>query len=485
MGQIDTTNLMYGKVMPQAVPLEEAVLGALMLDREAFGLVSDLLQPEHFYLASHQHIYAAMVSLSNASSPIDLLTVTEQVKAMGNLDTIGGGYHLVVLTNLVASAANIEAHARIIAQMHIRRRVIESATKTIQEAYQDGCDAFELLDGGMAGLMGIMEPFDTVKSMVTVGQAAQDVLKEIDRAMSGNGDAIPTGYPRLDALSGGFFPGEMTVIAARPGMGKTELAVSCATWAANTGKRAHFVTLEMTAQQLTRRIMSSMSGVSTGEIRRGGLDEVKVRALQEAAQSLASTRLNISAHRSPQSLWQFVRRSCAKKNLDILFVDYAQLMEIEGKGRNSNREQEISTISRTLKRISTEFNIPVVVLAQLSREVEKRPDKLPQLSDLRESGSLEQDPDNVWFLTRMETYGIPVFNQEYDGILAAGCYDTANKMLVYSKKMRSDSQFGLMLDFVNGHIIDNGLVIEAPNYPPPVDFSTARPDIRNDKDTPF
>jgi len=485
MGQSFTTD--HGKLMPQALQLEEAVIGALMLDREAFGIVSEVLQPSHFYLAAHQHIYAAMVSLSNANSPIDLLTVTEQVKAMGNLDAIGGGYYLVELTSRVASAANIEAHARIIAQMHIRRSVIESATKTIQDAYGDGCDAFELLDEGMAGLMGIMEPFDTVKSMVTVGQAAQNVLKEIDRTMSGNGGGIPTGFPSLDKLSGGFFPGEMTVIAARPSMGKTELAVSCARAAANAGKKVHIVTLEVTAEQLTRRIMSSMSGVSTGEIRRGGLDEIKVRALQAAAQLLAFLTLSISAHRSPQSLWQFVRRLCAKKKLDILFIDYAQLMEIEGKGRNSNREQEISTISRTLKRISTEFNIPVVVLAQLSREVEKRPDKLPQLSDLRESGSLEQDPDNVWFLVRPEMYGTTTFHQEYDGILPAGSYEVTNKMIIYSKKMRSDSQFGLMLDFVNGHVIDSSADISPPNYPPPVDFSIpkgAKPDLDN-PDLPF
>jgi len=457
MGHVANDSLstfVFGKVQPQAVPLEEAVLGAVMLDRDAFGLVSELLRPQHFYLDAHQHIFQACADLSNRSVPIDLLTLTEELKRLGTLDAIGSGYYLVELTNKVASAANIEHHARIIAQKHIQRELIRVATQTIRDAYEDSTDVFNLLDESMGGLMRIMSPFDTVKSMVTIGDAAQSVLKQIDRAMSGVGDAITTGLPKLDRLSGGFFPGELTIIAARPGMGKTELAISCAMAAAEHKKKAHFVTLEMTSEQLTRRVMSSLSGISTGEIRRASLDEVKVRALQDAAQKLAGKTLNISAHRGKNALWQFVRRSVAKKEMDILFVDYIQLMDDDEQKKNGNREQEVSAISRMLKRISTEFDIPVVILAQLSRQVEGRQDKMPQLSDLRESGSLEQDADNVWFLMRPETYGIMELNFEYDGALPQGTYNTAGKMLLYSKKMRSDMQFGLLLGFVGGHIVD-------------------------------
>jgi replicative DNA helicase len=489
MGHISNDTLsdfVFGKVQPQAVPLEEAVLGAVMLDREAFGCVSELLRPQHFYLDAHQHIFKACLDMSNRSVPIDLLTLTEELKRLGTLDAIGGGYYLVELSNRVASAANIEHHARIIAQKHIQRELIRVSTETIKNAYEDTNDVFEMLDSSMGGLMRIMSPFDTVKSMVTVGDAAQNVLKQIDRALSGVGEAITTGLPKLNSLSGGFFPGELTIIAARPGMGKTELAISCAMSAANVGKKAHFVTLEMTAEQLTRRVMSSISGVSTGEIRRASLDDVKIRALQDAAQQLSGKSLNISAHRGKNALWQFVRRSVAKKEMDILFVDYIQLMDDDEQKKNGNREQEVSAISRMLKRISTEFDIPVVILAQLSRQVEGRQDKMPQLSDLRESGSLEQDADNVWFLMRPEAYGIMELNFDYDGVLPQGNYNTAGKMMCYSKKMRSDMQFGLLLGFVGGHIVDESMQFEE-NLPEPT-FNPAavtRATRMNDEDIPF
>ena len=478
------SNFVFGKVQPQAVPLEEAVLGAIMLDRDAFGVVSEMLKPEHFYLESHQHIFRACTDMVNRGVPIDLLTVTEELSRIGTLDAVGGGYYLVELSNRVASSANIEHHARIVAQKHIQRELIRVATETIRDAYEDTHDVFELLDKSMGGIMRIMSPFDTVKSMVSVGDAAQSVLRQIDRALSGMGHAITTGLPELDRLSGGFMPGELTVIAARPGMGKTEFAVIRAMAAADSGLKAHFVTLEMTAEQLAIRVMSSISGVSTGDIRRATtLDQVKVRALQDAAQKLAGKSLTISAHRGKNALWQFVRRSVAKKQMDILFVDYVQLMDDDERKGSGNREQEVSAISRMLKRISTEFYIPVVVLAQLSRQVEGRPDKMPQLSDLRESGSLEQDPDNVWFLMRPETYGIMELNFEYDGVLPQGSYNTAGKMLLYSKKMRSDMQFGLLLGFVGGHIVDNSESLPIPNHQPFFDISEARPPV--DSDIPF
>lgn len=445
-----------GRVQPQAIEMEEAVLGAVMVDREAFGIVSEVLRPEHFYLDAHQNIFRACCDLAAASQPIDLLTVTERLKVNGTLEKSGGGYYMVELSNRVASAANIEAHARIIAEMHIRREVIQVATQSINNAYEHGADAFESLDSAMAGLMGIMSPYQTAKSTVTVGEAAIEVLQEIDRAMSGTGgEAVKTGISKLDQLSGGFFPGELTIIAARPGMGKTEVALTCAEYASLHGKKAHFSTLEMTAKQLARRLMSSKSGVSTGKIRRAELDQVELRALNEAADFLQQAKLVISSHRGKNALWQFVRRAAAKSDIDILFIDYAQLMEDDEAKKNGNREQEISAISRTLKRISTEFNIPVVLLAQLSRQVESRADKMPQLADLRESGSLEQDADNVYFLVRLDTYGIFEYQESYDNILPAGSYPTAGKLMIYSKKFRSDSQFGMMVDFVCGHIMDS------------------------------
>ena len=199
-----------GRVKPQAIEMEEAVLGAVIVDREAFGIVSELLRPEHFYTAAHQNIFRAFCELDGASQPIDLLTVTERLKVNGTLYKSGGGFYLVELSNRVASAANIEAHARIIAEMHIRREVIHVSTKSINNAYSHGADAFESLDSAMAGLMGIMSPYQTAKNTVTVGEAAIEVLQEIDRAMSGTGgEAVKTGISKLDQLSGGFFPGKI------------------------------------------------------------------------------------------------------------------------------------------------------------------------------------------------------------------------------------------------------------------------------------
>ena len=477
MGQINDnlSNFVFGKVQPQATQLEEAVLGALMLDREAFGIVCDVLRPESFYLEAHQHIYRAILNLSNSSRPVDLLTTTEEIKANGNLEKVGGGYYLVELSNRVASAANIEQHARIIAQKHIQRELIGLSTRTIRDAYEDTTDVFALYDEAMAGLMGIMSPFQTVKHTTTVGEAAMEVLRDIDRAMSGEGgEAVLTGIKELDRLSGGFFPGELTIIAARPGMGKTEIALCCAEFASLNERKAHFVTLEMTSKQLARRLMSSRSGVPTGKIRRVDLGEVEIKALKDAAEFLQKAKLSISSHRTISGLWQFVRRAAAKKEIDILFVDYAQLMQDDDAKKGANREQEISAISRTLKRISTEFNIPVVLLAQLSREVEKRADKMPQLSDLRESGSLEQDADNVYFLVRLDTYGIFEYTETYDNVLPAGNYPTAGTMLVYSKKFRSDSQFGTMLGFVGGHIVQEKDQ-QPPAFQAAVDFTQSRP----------
>jgi len=296
MGQINDnlSNFVFGKVQPQATQLEEAVLGALMLDREAFGVVCDVLRPESFYLEAHQHIYRAILNLSNSSRPVDLLTTTEEIKANGNLEKVGGGYYLVELSNRVASAANIEQHARIIAQKHIQRELIGLSTRIIRDAYEDTTDVFALYDEAMAGLMGIMSPFQTVKHTTTVGEAAMEVLRDIDRAMSGEGgEAVLTGIKELDRLSGGFFPGELTIIAARPGMGKTEIALCCAEFASLNERKSHFVTLEMTAKQLARRLMSSRSGVPTGKIRRVDLGEVEIKALKDAAEFLQKAKLNL------------------------------------------------------------------------------------------------------------------------------------------------------------------------------------------------
>jgi replicative DNA helicase len=406
------SNYVFGKVQPQATPLEEAVLGALMLDRDALPMVMDTLRPESFYLEAHQHIYRAIIRLFERSNPVDLLTVTEELRKGGDLDKIGGPYYLVELSNRVASAANIEYHARIIAQKHIQRELISVSTKTIRNAYEDTSDVFDLLDEAEKGLFAITQN-NLSRSYESMGTLSARVLKQIE-ALSQKSDGltgVPSGFTDLDRLTSGWQPSDLIILAARPGMGKTSMVLATALNAARDfGKGVALFSLEMASTQLVQRLISMESEISANKFRNGKLEDYEWEVLAKTVERLNSVPIFIDDTPGINifELRAKCRRLKQQHDIQMVIIDYLQLMTGGGESnKNGNREQEIGSISRALKSLAKELNVPVIALSQLSRAVEVRGgSKRPQLSDLRESGSIEQDADIVSFIYRPEYYQI-------------------------------------------------------------------------------
>ena len=401
-----------GKLPPQALDLEEAVLGALMLEKDALSAVIDILKPEVFYKDSHQKIFEAIQTLFQKSSPVDILTVTAQLRQQGNLELIGGAYYITELTNRVASAANIEYHARIISQKFIQRELIKISTEIISSAYEDTTDIFDLLDHAEKNLFEIAQNNlrRDSRKMDDILRESLDTLEKLKDKVDGL-TGVPSGFTALDKITAGWQPSDLVIIAARPAMGKTAFVLSCARNAAVQFNRPVVVfSLEMSSLQLTNRLISGETEIDQEKIRKGNLAEwewqqlhSKIGKLTEAPLFIDDTpALNIFEFRAK------CRRLKAQYDIQMIIVDYLQLMHGKGDGKNGNREQEIGSISRALKSVAKELNVPVIALSQLSRAVENRPggSKRPMLSDLRESGSIEQDADMVLFLYRPEYYGL-------------------------------------------------------------------------------
>lgn len=407
----DLSNIVFGKVQPQAPDLERAVLGALMLDKDALTGVVDILQTASFYVDAHQKIYKSICSLFEKSHPVDLLTVTEELKQMGALESIGGPYYLVELTNKVASAANIEFHARIIAQKYIQRELIRVSTETIRDAYEDTTDVFDLLDKTEQGLFGITEQNLSGGSlgMSTLVNMAMKQLEEMSGKEAGL-TGVPTGFTNLDRLTSGWQPSDLIVIAARPGMGKTSFTMAVARNAAiDFGKGVAFFSLEMSSLQLVNRLISMETEIASEKLRQGRLEDYEWQQLHAQVEKLSNVPLYIddTPGISVFELRAKCRRLKMQHDIQMVIIDYLQLMTAGGDHKGGNREQEISLISRSLKALAKEISVPVIALSQLSRAVETRGGaKRPQLSDLRESGAIEQDADIVAFIYRPEYYDI-------------------------------------------------------------------------------
>jgi replicative DNA helicase len=401
-----------GKVPPQARALEEAVLGALLIDKDAVAVVIDILQSDSFYEDRHKLIYKAICLLFEKSNPVDLLTVTEELKKLGELETIGGAYYLVELTNRIASAANVEFHARIIAQKFIQRELIRVSTDTINEAFEDTTDVFDLLDKAEQGLFSITEKTMS-RGVMQMGSLLNQAIKQIEElSLKEDGlTGVPSGFTNLDRITSGWQPSDLIIMAARPGMGKTSLTLAIACNAAITfGKPCAFFSLEMSNLQLVNRILSMETLISSEKLRKGKLEEYEWQQLHNQINKLANVPIYIddTPGISVFELRAKCRRLKMQHDIQIIIIDYLQLMTAGGEsGKSGNREQEISQISRSLKGLAKELNVPVIALSQLSRAVEVRGgSKRPQLSDLRESGAIEQDADIVGFIYRPEYYGI-------------------------------------------------------------------------------
>ncbi len=405
------SNYVFGKIQPQALPLEEAVLGALMLDREALPLVMEMLRPESFYLESHQAVYRAVVRLFERSNPVDLLTVTEELRKTGDLEKVGGSYYLVGLTNRMASSANLEYHARIIAQKHILREMIRISTRTIKDAYEETTDVFDLLDDAEKGLFDITQN-NLSRSYETMSSLSSQVLRQIEE-LSKKGDGltgVPTGFTDLDRLTSGWQPSDLIILAARPGMGKTSLILAMALNAAKDfGKAVAMFSLEMASTQLVQRLISMEAEIPGSKMRSGKLEDYEWQQLQTTVERLSNMQIFIDDTPGINifELRAKCRRLKQQHDIQMVIIDYLQLMSGNTDGGKGNREQEIAGISRALKNMAKELKVPVIALSQLSRAVETRGGaKRPQLSDLRESGSIEQDADLVGFIYRPEYYQI-------------------------------------------------------------------------------
>ncbi len=436
--------LQGGKLPPQAVDLEEAVLGAFMLEKEAANNAIDILQAKSFYKESHQKIFAVILYLFGETEPIDILTVTQELKKRGELDVVGGPYYITQLTNRVASAANIEYHARIISQKYIQRELIRISSEIITDAYDETTDVFSLLDKAEKNLFSVAEG-NIRKSYESMSDLIRESIKQIEEAKNQESGVIgvPSGFTALDRVTSGWQPSDLVIIAARPAMGKTSYVLSLARNAAvDFNMPVAFFSLEMSSIQLVTRLVSAESEISSEKLRSGNLRADEIQQIHTKIDGLAEAPIFIddTAGLSVFELRAKARRLKAQHDIQLLIIDYLQLMSGSGDNKG-NREQEISMISRSLKSIAKELSIPVLALSQLSRAVETRGgDKRPQLSDLRESGSIEQDADMVQFIHRAEYYGL---TEDEDG------NSTQGMATIIIAKHRNGSVEDVKLKFIN------------------------------------
>ncbi len=408
----DQGNAGMGKLPPQATDMEEAVLGALMIEKDALSTVADILRPDSFYKETHQRIYSAIINLFVNSEPIDLLTVTSKLRSTGELDLVGGPAFITELTSKVNSAANIEYHARIITQAAIKRELIAISSEIQKEAFEDTTDVFKLLDKTEQALFQISES-NIKKNYADMGALMRQALEELDQKKN-NVDGltgVPSGFTSLDRLTSGWQKTELTILAARPGMGKTAFIVSALRNAAvEFQKPVAIFSLEMSSVQLVNRLISAEAEIDSEKIRKGNLAPHEWAQIHHRISGLTNAPIYIddTPALSILELRAKCRRLKAQHDIEMIVIDYLQLMTGDSSGKpGGNREQEIALISRSLKNLAKELDVPVIALSQLSRAVETRGgEKRPQLSDLRESGSIEQDADMVLFLYRPEYYGI-------------------------------------------------------------------------------
>ena len=398
----------HGKIPPQAVDLEEAVLGAIMLEKDALATVIDILIPDVFYKDQHKAIYGAIRSLFAETQPVDILTVTNQLKNSGELELAGGAYYIAQLTNRIASSANVEFHSRIILQKYIQRELISISSEIIKEAYDDTTDVFDLLDKAERNLFAVGET-NLRRNYEEMQTLVMEAVKEIEAAKNQELQfrGMPSGFTEIDRVTTGWQKSDLIILASRPGMGKTALALSMArNMAVDFRKPVAFFSLEMSSKQLVTRLISAESGLTSEMLRKGDLQDYQWQQLNTRISKLIDAPLYIDD--TPALTIFELRAKCrrlkAQHDIEMVFVDYLQLMS-PGYDSRGNREQEISNISRSLKALSKELDIPILALSQLSRAVETRAGtKRPILSDLRESGAIEQDADLVIFIYRPEYY---------------------------------------------------------------------------------
>ena len=500
-----------GKTPPQALDVEKSVLGALMLDQDALSNTIEILHEGCFYSPEHQAIFRAIRKLFDISKPVDLVTVVNQLRFDGELQAAGGAYYVSELTNNVVSAAHIEYHVRILNEKFIQREIIRVSTESLTSAYDETTDVVDLLDKTEQRLMDINDKNfrrDMLPLSNYVKLANDQIANAREAALNpekGGGTGVLCGLDSLDAETAGFQPGTLIILAGRPAMGKTALALSMArNIAVDFKKPVAFFSLEMPGEELAMRLISGEAEIESEILKKGKeIPGHKKQELSTKSQILANAPMYIDAT-SQLTIFELrakCRRLKQSHDIQMVFIDYLQLMSGGGdNSRNGNREQEIATISRQLKALAKELNIPILALSQLSRAVETRGgEKVPQLSDLRESGSIEQDADIVLFVYRPEYYNI---NEFPDGTSTAGMADiviakhrsgsTGSARVRFKSKFVKFTNVESNLNNVeyaysiqsNTSFDDNTSI---PSLPPPQmsDNNTPNFDIHEDEDAPF
>lgn len=407
-----TVDSTYGHLQPQAPEVEKVVLGALMIDKDAYAVVCEILRPESFYEPRNQMIFEAIRTLSMSEKPVDVLTVTDQLSKMGNLEVVGGPVYISELSMRVASSANIEYHARIIAQKSLARQIISFASNIETKAFDDTIDVDELMQEAEGSLFELSQ-INMKKDYTQIDPVIKSAFDAIAKA-SQNKDGltgVPTGYTKLDEMTSGWQASDLVIIAGRPAMGKTSFALSMAkNIAADFHVPMAFFSLEMSNVQLVNRLISNCCEIPGSKILNGQLHEDEWERLDKRIVNLQGAPLYVddTPGLSVFELRTKARRLVREHGVKIIMIDYLQLMNANGM-RFSSRQEEVSTISRSLKGLAKELDVPILALSQLNRGVESREGlegKRPQLSDLRESGAIEQDADMVLFVHRPEYYGL-------------------------------------------------------------------------------
>jgi len=411
-------DLEKGKLPPQAVDIEEAVIGAIMIDSNGLHQAMELLSSEVFYKESNRYVFEAISSLYSKNEPIDLLTVSNELRCMLKLDLAGGDYYLIQLTQKVSSSAHVDYHSRILLQKYVQRKCIATSSEIIEKSYSEDVDVFELLEQ-------VYKDYGLVSDLITVGkiQSFKDsVINYLNNSQSGK-KGIPSSLTKLNKKTNGYQNSDLIILAARPGMGKTALVLNEVLECGLNNIPVVFFSLEMSTNQIIGRLLSTISGIEITKINNFNLTHTEVLYLKECSDLLSKMPIFIddTGGVSPIELKIKANKLKREHGVKMIVVDYLQLMKIKNKKVN-NRENEISEISQSLKNLAKDLDVPVIALSQLSRAVEQRgSSKRPMLSDLRDSGSIEQDADIVMFIYRPEYYKI----EEWDDDEASPTVNTA------------------------------------------------------------
>lgn len=403
------------KTPPQELDFEKAVLGSLLIDKKAILEVMDILEPQYFYKEAHQLIFKAIKTLYNTYIDIDILTVANRLKKDNKLEAIGGDYYLVELSQKVSSSAHIVVHARIIQEHYIRREIISKFSELSTKAYERDKDIFNLIDESYNTINNVSKITETQSTWDFAEIVNQNIVKAIDVHKGDIPIGIKTPINQLNEVIGGWVDGNLIIVAARPGMGKTSFVLAQATYSAKNDIPVGFFSLEMSKEELTNKVISMECRIPSEKLRKHGLSPNEIAQYQSQLEDIKKSKLYIddTASLNINQLRVKAKKMVSEHGVKLIIVDYLQLMNGSNNTSKQNREAQISEISRGLKMVAKELNVPVIALSQLSRAVESRGgNKRPLLSDLRESGAIEQDADIVTFIYRPEYYKIEYWDDE-------------------------------------------------------------------------